>query len=82
MNTEWSYADTLASYKEGWSIFDADGQLEIQRLDDPSAAIPGGPSDPVFESDVAAIAFVKERAVAGSDLHIRALLLIGGAPTT
>ena len=58
--------------REGWDIFavDADGHAprEIQRIDAPEDG-----SDPCFESDQEAIAFVVARALAGSRMHLDAL---------
>lgn len=65
------------AFFEGWEIFECDrdgyGVLEIQRLDDPAAV--GLPPNPVFAGDAEAVAFVKRRAEAGSDMHRRAITL-------
>lgn len=57
--------------KEGWDIFDTDGVLQIQRIDDPE-------DDCVqLDGDVAAYRHCVEQAMRGSKLHILALYLDG-----
>lgn len=63
-----------AAMREGWALFAIDGGATmIQRLDEPSAVDESLPDDPVFESDDDAIAFVRQRAEAGSAMHVDAL---------
>jgi hypothetical protein len=57
---EWSTADQHQASREGWAIFN---DCEIQCDDEAEA----------FESDEAAIRWIRFRAEAGSDLHQRAL---------
>lgn len=69
----WTPEDSRLAIAEGWELFsvDRDGQLlEIQRIDAPEDG-----SDPRFASDAQAVAFVYDRAIEGSELHRRALLL-------
>ena len=73
-----SYYDDRAAKLEGWAVFWCDsGRLRIMRLDCPSDADGSLPSQPMFESDVAAMAHVRKRAGAGSRSHIAALWLHG-----
>ncbi len=66
----WSREDDAEAEKEGWNLFSVDdGRLEIQRIDEYD----------VFETDDAALAFIRERAAGGSALHQKALDLDRGA---
>jgi hypothetical protein len=64
---EWTNRDQLAAEKEGWAIFDVygGGLQEIERDDERNK----------FKSDETALAHVYRRALAGSRLHIRALVI-------
>lgn len=64
---EWTPADCAAACDEGWCVFNVDGggPLEIERDDEAE----------VFESDDEAIAHVRRRAKAGSELHQKAITL-------
>ncbi|HNC59547.1 MAG TPA: hypothetical protein PLP33_29235 [Leptospiraceae bacterium] len=67
--------DSYQSFLEGWALFN-DG--EILRLDEPSATdLPEleNQDEPIFESDEAAIEFVRRKAEEGSEYHKEALLL-------
>ena len=61
--------DNTQALKEGWGLFQSDGKLEIQRLDDPEGC------EPKFDGDDAALAFVREKAKT-SEYHGRALALL------
>lgn len=69
--------DNTQAFREGWCLsdcfFDDGYRYQIQRLDNPSAAYEGGPSEPVFEDDFKALEFVKTQADAGSEYHIIAI---------
>ena len=68
-------------YDEGWAVFEIDRDdglhLEIQRLESPQEARSWHPREPLFESDEAAIAFVRKRAEEGSQYHREALAIHG-----
>ena len=72
----WDVKRDTASSAEGWSIFNADGLLQIQRIDDPEDG-----SEPVFAHDGEAYKFVTEKALKGSKLHLLALYLDGRSDT-
>ena len=77
----WNPLAAAHAYYEGWSLFDADGQFDIQRIDDPDAWIDNG-ADPSlmlneFDSDDQALAWVMLCAIAGSEMH-RAVLRLHG----
>lgn len=66
--------DNARAFAEGWGLFN-DG--EIQRLDEGLIVAGQEPSgEPVFESDRAALAFIQQRADAGSAYHQAALRLL------
>lgn len=69
--------DNTQALSEGWDLFDVDGRLALQRIDDP-AADPEffGYSEPKFASDTAAILYVAGYAIAGSAYHLQAIDLI------
>jgi len=51
---------------EGWAVFDADGKLQIQRLDE----------DNIFESDESAVKFVLRKAIQNPDgIYSAAIIL-------
>ena len=56
--------------QEGWGLFDVNGTLDLQRLDEPED---GG--KPVFDSDADAIRYVVNRALEGSAFHLLAIYL-------
>lgn len=58
---------------EGWGIFDNEGRLEIQKLDD----TPEGEDCTEWESDEQAICYVQRLADAGSVYHRIALEIVG-----
>lgn len=67
-----------ACYREGWAIFNADGILQIQKLDDPDeVAEAENIVVPTIDDDVTAINMVAEKAMQGSKLHAFALFLDG-----
>ena len=68
---DWTREDSAAATAEGWDIFDnSDYGEEIERIDCPEDG-----SDPLFESDDAAFAFVLYHAGLGSTLHVKALVI-------
>jgi len=71
MKIKW---DSKQANREGWDVFSVDeGVLEIQRLDDPEGLDAGpGYTEPKFESDDEAVAFVQEQAKT-SEYHKLAL---------
>jgi hypothetical protein len=89
--TEWLRAHQHQAYREGWGLFDVDGKVAIQRLDDPSSVFGTdgylspdhweGEDDlsPRFFDDEAAISFVKVRASVSDELAQRALAYISHA---
>lgn len=62
---------------EGWDLFDVDGRIQLQRIDDPAACPELGYDEPKFDSDVAAILHVAWQAQHCSNYHHNALSLIG-----
>lgn len=67
--------DEDRAVSEGWSIFDAEGELQIQRLDCPNDG-DGEPIDPLLPHDDAAIESVIHQANLGSQYHIDALAFV------
>lgn len=65
--------------QEGWAIFDADGILEIQKIDDPEGVSEeiGFPVAHEFKSDRDALDHIIKRASEGSELHLFALYVDG-----
>lgn len=64
----WSAEDSAAAMKQGWDVFEIDGngeKLAIQRCDDSG----------VFKEDLAAVAFVKRQAAQGDALAAKAVRL-------
>jgi hypothetical protein len=85
----WRSRYDLASKREGWLITSDSRQCYvIARLDDTTAWIEDGwlldYKEPKFVSDEAALAFVRQRALAGSSWHAKALKIHGAqiAPAT
>ena len=68
-------------YDEGWAVFETDRDdgvhYDIQRLESPQEARSWHPHEPLFESDEAALAFVRKRAEEGSQYHREALAIHG-----
>jgi hypothetical protein len=62
---------------EGWDLFDVDGRLQLQRIDDPAGHEALDYTMPKFASDAEAIIHVAMRATQGSMYHRNALELIG-----
>lgn len=60
----WTEADDKLASQQGWSLFDAEGQLQLQRVDEQAA----------FASDAAAAEYVKAQALKGDNVAIRAIL--------
>ena len=69
---EWTLADCDAACAEGWSIYKAHGALEIERND---VNDPPHENAPEWDSDDAAIEFIKAKASEGSERHQRALAI-------
>lgn len=55
--------DEAQAVQEGWAIFDVEGRLEIQRIDELA----------IFADDEGAVSFVEAQAEAGSEYHAEAL---------
>lgn len=60
----WHDKDQLDAYEEGWGVFDVEGHLEIQRIDETE----------LLDSDDAARALVLGMAQQGFRLHRKAIL--------
>ena len=69
--------DNTQALSEGWDLFDVEGRLQLQKVDDPEADPSLGYTEPKFDSDAEAIIFVAKQADAGSEYHMTALGLIG-----
>lgn len=70
--------DNSQALQEGWDLFDVDGRLQLQRIDNPSDHLDIlGYTEPKFQSDAHAIVEVATKARAGSKYHWDALHLIG-----
>lgn len=65
--------DNAQALAEGWDLFEADGTTQLQRIDWPGEEPGLGYSEPKFDSDDEALAFVQRRAEAGSKYHRDAL---------
>lgn len=59
----WTHGDNILAMREGWAIFDASGEDQLQRIDEGAA----------FASDEGAWLHVWWRAAQASELHSRAL---------
>lgn len=69
---QWTELYGCAATKQGWSLFDADGTITIQKIDDPEE------HDAVFlDSDDAAVQKVFAGAAAGDRACLLALFLDG-----
>jgi hypothetical protein len=62
---------------EGWDLWDVDGRIQLQRIDDPGSDPELGFTEPKFDSDADAIIHVAMHAALGSEYHREALELIG-----
>lgn len=73
----WTKADERHALGQGWSLFTVDsGDVVIQKVDDPSVHSlwqPGMPEDEVFDSDAAAIRFVRRQARSGDAIARKAI---------
>jgi hypothetical protein len=67
--SHWDNWDNSRAIDEGWALFDSDGCLDLQRIDE----------DEIFDNDQDAIDYVRNEAEAGSEYHKRALQLHGTA---
>lgn len=73
----WGYDDNTRSMQEGWLLTnDDEGRVTIARLDDPSAAEMAY-SEPKLQDDQEANEYVWQRALGGSEIHLRAIWLQG-----
>jgi hypothetical protein len=72
----WTEEQDTRAISEGWSIFESDdGVLRLQRIDEPQSIDQSYPVEPPFKSDSEALAYVKQQALLGSELHRKALEL-------
>lgn len=62
---------------EGWDLFDVEGRIQLQRIDDPASDEGLGYHDPKFASDADALIYVAVRAHGGSIYHRDAIEHIG-----
>jgi hypothetical protein len=62
---------------EGWDLWDVDGRIQLQRIDNPGSDPTLDFTEPKFDSDADAIIHVAMYAVLGSAYHREALELIG-----
>ena len=69
--------DNAQALREGWDLFDVEGRVFLQKIDDPASVEGLGYECPKFASDAAAIIFVALAAQAGSSYHLDALERIG-----
>lgn len=67
---EWTDEDARRSEGQGWSIFQYDGDLELQRLDDPDEGVRE------FKDDAVAARFVKKAAKDGDATCRKAIELL------
>lgn len=67
---DWTLTDDAMADAEGWNIYDAGGELEIECNDVNTIQ-----TARQFSDDDEAIEFVRERAQAGSTMHVRALAI-------
>lgn len=63
--------------REGWDLFEVDGRIQLQRLDDPSGCDFLDYQEPKFATDTDAIIFVALQANSGSEYHRSALDRLG-----
>ena len=73
---EWTKEDRIRATVEGWAIFEGKDGLYIARIDDPAELDEPAICDPIFKSNAAALAHVKDEADRGSPFHARALAYI------
>ena len=76
----WTDADSDAAAREGWNLWEADGETQVQRYDDPES-IPKV-KIPHLEDDAAAWSLVVAGVRAGSSLHMKAFRLASSAERT
>lgn len=69
--------DNTQALAEGWDLFDVDGRIQLQRIDDPSSVEGLGYDESKFASDTHALIFVAKQADAGSTYHWDALDRVG-----
>lgn len=69
--TFWTKQHDKRAKSEGWTIFDADGTLQIQRIDEPEDG------DATLVIDAQAYQLCTKMALQGSKMHLLALYLDG-----
>lgn len=69
--------DNAQAVREGWGLFNANGVLEIQRIDEPDLPDPPAEGWPSHLTDEHAVLHVTSAAAAGSAYHQQALRLNG-----
>ena len=67
--------DNAQAVREGWALFNANGVLKIQCIDEPDLSAPAGEEGPTFPTDEYAVRHVTSAAAAGSAYHRMALRL-------
>lgn len=76
----WPKTYDLAALREGWAFFNADGVMDIERIDEPEVVKDDKDLDflpAALESDDAARSLIVSKALGGSKMHALALLLDG-----
>jgi hypothetical protein len=66
MSGTWTQQDSEAACAEGWDLFDAHGEMQVQRLDEAE----------ILDGDHAAWQIIVNGCAAGSTLHVKAFALV------
>lgn len=66
---KWTSEDADAAYREGWGIFDSDGEVRIEKVDERG----------LLADDATAWHIVAAKARDGSRMHQKALRLVSAA---
>lgn len=69
--------DNTQALSEGWDLFNVDGRVQLQRIDDPASVEVLGYDEPKFASDADALIHLALHANAGSAYHRDAIERIG-----
>jgi len=69
--------DNRQAISEGWDLFDVEGRIQLQKIDDPSVLNDLDAINPLFPSDADALIWVALRAANGSVYHRGAIERIG-----
>jgi hypothetical protein len=71
IENNWTDKDSLSAFMQGWDLFSCDSEMQLQSADESK----------VFESDDAAVAFVKMQAASGDVLAKKAIavLIVSGS---